>query len=124
VPNKQLLAQMRYRPWSGVFLNDEYLSSVEDAETITKDLLKLYHQANIVPLLETRLSTLPELQHALQLLERGAELSQNSLCDEVQANGIVQTNGTGSTANAIDTTGKDSARRSKKRPKTVTRSGN
>jgi 5,10-methylenetetrahydrofolate reductase len=35
LPSKQLLARMKFRPWAGVFLSDEYLSSVERAEEIT-----------------------------------------------------------------------------------------
>ena len=41
IPTKQLLARMKFRPWKGVFLSDEYLSSVEKAEKITREQIQL-----------------------------------------------------------------------------------
>jgi hypothetical protein len=79
VPSKQLLAQMRYRPWSGVYLSDDYLSSVDAAEAITRGILRAYHRAGVVPLIETRIQVLPQLQQALRLLEQGAELDEGAL---------------------------------------------
>ena len=37
LPSRKLLAQMKFRPWNGVFLSDEYLGSVEAATAITRD---------------------------------------------------------------------------------------
>ena len=34
LPNKQLIAQQRFRPWNGVFLSEDYLSGPERAEAI------------------------------------------------------------------------------------------
>lgn len=68
LPNKQLLAQMKYRPWNGVFLSDEYLSSVEAATKLTKGLLSVYEEYSVVPLLETALRTGTDVQSAYSLL--------------------------------------------------------
>eukprot|EP00775_Hariotina_reticulata_P012875 gene12875-13001_t len=57
LPSKRLLAQMKFRPWNGVFLSDEYLSSVEAAEAITKNLLSVYSDAGVVPLVESAVTT-------------------------------------------------------------------
>ncbi len=38
IPSKRLLAQMKFRPWKGVFLSEEYLSDVEAADTITRQV--------------------------------------------------------------------------------------
>ena len=65
----RLLAQMKFRPWHGVFLSDEYLSSVEAATRITKDLLACYRKHNIVPLLETALRTKKDVDAAHSLLD-------------------------------------------------------
>ena len=61
LPSKKLLAQMKFRPWNGVFLSDEYLSSVENAESITSSLLKVYRKRGVVPLLESAVKSTEEL---------------------------------------------------------------
>lgn len=38
----RLLAQMRFRPWNGVFLCEEYLGGVEAAEGITRQILQVW----------------------------------------------------------------------------------
>lgn len=65
----RLLAQMKFRPWNGVFLSDEYLSSVESATQITKELLACYRKHEVVPLLETAVRTKKDLETAHSLLE-------------------------------------------------------
>lgn len=62
---------MKYRPWNGVFLCDEYLSSVEAAERVTTQILKVYNKNGIIPLIETRVETDEQLKHALALLASG-----------------------------------------------------
>ena len=44
---------MRFRPWNGVFLNEQYLKDVEGATEVTHELLKLYKDHNVVPLVES-----------------------------------------------------------------------
>lgn len=56
------------RPWNGVFLSEEYLSSVEAAESITRELLDVYATAGVLPLLESAVKTDVELRHARGLL--------------------------------------------------------
>jgi hypothetical protein len=71
VPTKQLLAQMKFRPWNGVFLSEHYLSSVEAAESVTAELLHMYHEEDIVPLVESKVATDEQMKHVLQLLATG-----------------------------------------------------
>ena len=52
LPNKQLIAQQRFRPWNGVFLSDEYLSGTERAEAITKEILGVYATFGVEILVE------------------------------------------------------------------------
>eukprot|EP00877_Chromochloris_zofingiensis_P013614 jgi/Chrzof1/8506/Cz03g13180.t1 len=68
VPTPRLLSQMRFRPWNGVYLSEEYLSGVEPAERITKQLLKLYAVNNVVPLVESAVRDEHELAHVNELL--------------------------------------------------------
>lgn len=65
-----LLCTAAYRPWNGVFLSDEYLSSLETAERITALLLDVYAAAGVVPLLESAVKTEQELQNAVKLLSQ------------------------------------------------------
>jgi hypothetical protein len=68
-PVRRLLAQMKYRPWNGVFLSQDYLSSVETAEKITAEILTAYSDHGVIPLLESKISTAAELRHWLDLLQ-------------------------------------------------------
>ena len=65
----RLLAQMKYRPWNGVFLNDKYLASVEGAREITRQVLQLYRKYDVVPLVESNISTSAVLRQCLDLLD-------------------------------------------------------
>ena len=65
----RLLAQMRFRPWNGVFLSEEYLSSVDKAQAITAEILAVYSQHGVIPLVESSLRTTQELRQCLDLLE-------------------------------------------------------
>lgn len=57
------------RPWNGVFLSDEYLSDVAAAERITKELLGVYSEYGVTPLVETAVRTDAEMAAALRLLD-------------------------------------------------------
>jgi hypothetical protein len=68
------------RPWSGVYLSEEYLSSVAAAEAITAQLLATYAAGGVVPLVETAVKRDAELEHVVQLRQTGNLCSQNSSC--------------------------------------------
>jgi hypothetical protein len=55
LPSAGLLARMRFRPWSGVFLSPEYLSGVDAAEAATRQLLGVYAEHGVVPIVEAEL---------------------------------------------------------------------
>eukprot|EP01079_Euglenida_sp_SAG-EU17-18_P012089 gene12089-2204_t len=55
MPSKKLVAQMKFRPWNGVFLGEEYLSSVQCAITVTRNVLGIYKAYGVEPLLESPL---------------------------------------------------------------------
>jgi hypothetical protein len=79
LPSKQLLARMRYRPWNGVFLSPDYLESVEDAERITMDILKIYHDWKVVPLIESRVTNVRDLAKVRNMLQVASSLPEGSL---------------------------------------------
>ncbi len=53
IPSKQFLARFKFRPWRGVFLSNEYLNSIDESKIITKNILNLYSDNDIVPLIES-----------------------------------------------------------------------
>lgn len=42
LPTKKLISQQKFRPWNGVFLNEEFLSSEDGARGIVLEMMKLY----------------------------------------------------------------------------------
>lgn len=59
---------MRFRPWNGVFLSDAYLAGVEAAMECTRQLLAVYAQHNVVPLVESAVRNEAELDTLRSLL--------------------------------------------------------
>ena len=64
----RLLAQMRFRPWNGVFLSSDFLSDVSNAEKIIVLLLDIYLQHGVTPLVESSIAKTDELRRVHQLL--------------------------------------------------------
>jgi hypothetical protein len=67
-PTRKLLAQMRFRPWNGVYLTDEYLKNVENAKDITDKLLTVYRTHGVTPLLESPIHSKEELELVQKML--------------------------------------------------------
>ncbi len=57
LPSKQLLNRMKFRPWKGLLLSEQFLNSVDDAENIVKQMLVLYKEHNVTPIIETAFRT-------------------------------------------------------------------
>jgi len=57
IPSNQFLARFKFRPWRGVYLSDKYLNSLEESSKITNNIIDFYLSNNIIPLIETELST-------------------------------------------------------------------
>ncbi|PSC72691.1 Paired amphipathic helix repeat [Micractinium conductrix] len=71
VPSRKLLAAMKFRPWGGVFLGEEWLSGVEAADGATRRILAVYARHAVVPLVETEVATPQALERVTQLLVLG-----------------------------------------------------
>ncbi|KAK3270170.1 hypothetical protein CYMTET_21417, partial [Cymbomonas tetramitiformis] len=84
IPSKRFLAQMKFRPWNGVFLSGEYYSSVENAERITQQVLGIYREYGVVPLMECNINTCKDLQHAHDFLWQGVSHDLHAISDETQ----------------------------------------
>lgn len=68
IPSKQLLARMKFRPWNGVYLSENFLSGVTAAETIVLEMLDIYRDFNVEPLVETAFKNDAEASHILGIL--------------------------------------------------------
>jgi hypothetical protein len=52
VPDARLLAGLRFRPWRGLYVGDEYLSGVPAAEAALGRVLAVYKRRGVAPLFE------------------------------------------------------------------------
>ena len=68
IPSKQFLARFKYRPWKGVYCSNEFLESEEFANKIITNLLKTYKHNEILPLIETNISTEKHLNKLKNIL--------------------------------------------------------
>ena len=69
IPSKQFIARFKYRPWNGVYISDNYLSSFENFNCFTKDLINFYLENNITPVIETEVSSSKKLNDIFTLFE-------------------------------------------------------
>ena len=70
VPSKQSLARFKFRPWKGVFFSNQYLNSVEKANFITNDILKIYAKNDIELLIESECSSNQQLINTKSILSQ------------------------------------------------------
>ncbi len=63
IPSKQFISRFKFRPWKGVYIKDNYLNSLEDFNTFTKDLIQIYLNNNICPVIETDFYSLEKLEN-------------------------------------------------------------
>jgi len=68
IPSKQFLARFKFRPWRGVYLNQDFLNSLEYSTSITKEINKIYYKNNIIPLVETECSTLKQFNEVKKFI--------------------------------------------------------
>lgn len=68
LPSKQLLARMKFRPWKGLLLTEEFLSDVPSAEAIVGDILLLYERYGVEVIVETAFQNHREAENMETLL--------------------------------------------------------
>ena len=62
IPSRQFIARFKFRPWKGVYISNEYLYSLEKFYRFTNDLIDIYLDNNICPVIETEFSSLEKLE--------------------------------------------------------------
>jgi hypothetical protein len=90
IPSKQLLARMKFRPWNGVYLSETFLGGVTAAEGIVLEILDIYRDFGVEPLVETAFKNDSEASHILALLS-GANYFESKVKSDDSAQDIVLT---------------------------------
>ena len=68
IPSKQFISRFKFRPWKGVYISDKYLNSLNDFYEFTKDLIDVYLENNICPVIETEFCSVEKLDEIYSLL--------------------------------------------------------
>ena len=69
IPSRQFIARFKFRPWKGVYISDKYLNSLANFNSFTKDLIQIYFDHNICPLIETDFSSLEKLENVYSFIK-------------------------------------------------------
>ena len=67
IPSRQFISRFKFRPWKGVYISEKYLNSIENFNDFTKDLIKVYLDNNICPVIETEASSIEKLENIYKL---------------------------------------------------------
>ena len=70
IPSRQFVSRFKFRPWKGVYISDKYLNSLKFFNAFTKDLIQIYLDNNICPVIETDFTTLEKLETVHTLLNK------------------------------------------------------
>ena len=70
IPSKVFLTRFKFRPWKGVFISEKYLNSLDNFYAFTKELIEIYLDNNICPIIETECSSIKELQDIHSLMKK------------------------------------------------------
>ena len=62
MPSKQFISRFKFRPWKEVFIEEKYLNSLDNFYAFTKDLIEIYLENNICPVVETECSSIEKLE--------------------------------------------------------------
>ncbi|WP_288262783.1 hypothetical protein [uncultured Prochlorococcus sp.] len=71
IPSKQFIARFKFRPWKGVHISDNYLSSLNDFDSFTEDLVLFYKNNNITPIIETDFFSSEKLASVYSFFQNG-----------------------------------------------------
>ena len=70
VPSRGFISRFKFRPWKEVFISEKYLNSIDNFYAFTKDLIAIYLDNNICPIIETECSSLNKLHDIHSLMKK------------------------------------------------------
>ena len=63
IPSREFISRFKFRPWKGVYISNKYLNSLDDFYAFTHDLIEIYLDNNIYPIIETESSSIEKLNY-------------------------------------------------------------
>ena len=63
IPSREFISRFKFRPWKGVFISEKYLNSLDNFYAFTNDLIEIYLDNNICPVIETECSSIEKLNY-------------------------------------------------------------
>ena len=69
IPSRVFISRFKYRPWKGVFISEKYLNSLDNFYAFTNDLIKVYLDNNVCPVIETEFSSIEKLNYIQTLFK-------------------------------------------------------
>ena len=69
IPSRQFISRFKFRPWKEVYISDKYLNSLHDFNAFTKDLIEIYFENNICPVIETEFTSSEKIEGINSLLK-------------------------------------------------------
>ena len=69
IPSKQFISRFKFRPWKEVYIANKYLNCIDDFYAFTKDLIEIYLDNNIFPVIETECTSKEKLEEIYTLIK-------------------------------------------------------
>ena len=69
IPSREFISRFKFRPWKGVFISEKYLNSLDDFYAFTHDLIEIYQDNNICPVIETEFYSIDKLKYIYNLFK-------------------------------------------------------
>ena len=69
IPSRGFISRFKFRPWKEVFISEKYLNSLDNFYAFTKDLIAIYLDNNISPVIETECFSIEKLDHIYSLMK-------------------------------------------------------
>ena len=79
VPTSVWLNRFRFRPWTGVFVDAQFLSNTESAMRGAQSVLKIFEENNISPLIESPTRKDADLERAVNFLQDAQKTRSTSV---------------------------------------------
>ena len=69
IPSKQFITRFKFRPWKEVYISEKCLFAIDNFFDFTSDLVTLYKNNNITPVIESDFSSSEKLASVYSFLE-------------------------------------------------------
>ena len=63
IPSREFISRFKFRPWKGVFISENYLNSFDNFFAFTHELIEIYLDNNICPVIETEFTSIEKLNY-------------------------------------------------------------